>query len=167
MLDVYLDQLNFGVLDKELFDAKSRKAVELTQITKDSLYEKYSKSKERSKEIVRLEAEVDKYKQQAEGYLATSADFHNKLMKETEKNEQLTNDMLAKDDLVQDLKYKLAQKENEIANLKVVEAPAVVEAKVEPVKVERKIERKIVKEPKEQEFSSAVDEKAKEVEALL
>lgn len=167
MLKTYKDYYDLGLLKSDEYERKCKKAVGLLDNNVDAIIAKYKGEDVENPEVVRLEAEVDKYKQQAEGYLATSADFHNKLMKETEKNEQLTNDMLAKDDLVQDLKYKLAQKENEIANLKVVEAPAVTEAKIEPVKVERKIERKIVKEPKEQEFSSAVDEKAKEVEALL
>lgn len=43
MMDVYIDQLKFGVLDRDAFDRKSKKAVELTEITKQSLYEKYSK----------------------------------------------------------------------------------------------------------------------------
>lgn len=42
MLDIYLDQLNFGILDKASFEAKSKKAVELTEITKEFLYKKYS-----------------------------------------------------------------------------------------------------------------------------
>lgn len=167
MLKTYKDYYDLGLLKSDEYERKCKKAVGLLDNNVDAIIAKYKGEEVENPEIVRLEAEVDKYKQQAEGYLSTSADFHDKLMKETEKNEQLTNDILAKDDIVQDLKFKLAQKENEIANLKVVEAPAVVEAKVEPVKVERKIERKIVKEPKEQEFSSAVDEKAKEVEALL
>lgn len=44
MLDIYLDQLNFGILDRDAFDRKSKKAVELTEITKASLYEKYRKN---------------------------------------------------------------------------------------------------------------------------
>lgn len=43
MLEIYIDQLNFGILDRDAFDRKAKKAVELTEITKDSLYEKYRK----------------------------------------------------------------------------------------------------------------------------
>ena len=43
MLEIYIDQLNFGVLDREAFDRKAKKAVELTEITKESLYDKYRK----------------------------------------------------------------------------------------------------------------------------
>lgn len=43
MLGIYIDQLNFGVLDREAFDRKAKKAVELTEITKESLYDKYRK----------------------------------------------------------------------------------------------------------------------------
>lgn len=43
MLEIYIDQLNFGILDRDAFDRKAKKAVELTEITKDSLYERYRK----------------------------------------------------------------------------------------------------------------------------
>lgn len=43
MLEIYIDQLNFGILDRDAFDRKAKKAVELTEITKDSLYENYRK----------------------------------------------------------------------------------------------------------------------------
>lgn len=43
MLEIYIDQLNFGILDRDAFDRKAKKAVELTEITKNSLYEKYRK----------------------------------------------------------------------------------------------------------------------------
>lgn len=60
MIDVYIDQLKFGVLDRDAFDRKSKKAVELTEITKASLYEKYSK---KNKTIVLKESkEVEKLK---------------------------------------------------------------------------------------------------------
>lgn len=38
MLDIYLDQLDFGVLDRDVFDRKARKAVELSVINKEYLY---------------------------------------------------------------------------------------------------------------------------------
>lgn len=41
MLDVYLDQIYFGILPREVFDRKARKAVELRYITKDYLYKIY------------------------------------------------------------------------------------------------------------------------------
>ena len=178
MLATYKDYYDLGLLKSDEYERKCKKAVGLLDNNVNAIIAKYKNEDKKSPEIEKLEndlawaeSEVDKYKQQAEGYLNTSADFHHQLTEEQAKNEQLTNDLLAKDDLVQDLKFQLAQKENEIANLKVVEAPAVVEAKIEPVKAEvkteRKIKREIVKEPKEAEFSSAVDEKAKEVEALL
>lgn len=161
MLKTYQDYYNLGLLTSEEYERKCKKAVGLLDNNIDTIIAKYKGEEKKNPEVGRLEEEISKYKQQVEDYLATSDDFHKQLEEEKEKNEKLTNDILAKDDLVQDLKFQLAQKENEIANLKVVEA------KTEPAKVERKIERKIVKEPKEQEFSSAVDEKAKEVEALL
>lgn len=174
MLKTYKDYYDLGLLKTDEYERKCKKAVGLLDNNVEAIITKYKSDGKKNPEIEKLEndlawteSEVDKYKQQAEGYLNTSADFHRQLNEEQAKNEQLTNDLLAKDDLVQDLKFQLAQKENEIASLKVVEAPAVVEAKIEPVKTERKIKREIVKEPKEQEFSSAVDEKAKEVEALL
>ena len=181
MLDTYESYYNLGLLKTEEYERKCEKAVHLLDNSVDKIIAKYKNDDKKNPEIEKLESdlawaesEADKYKQQAEGYLNTAGDFHRQLNEEQAKNEQLTNDLLAKDDLVQDLKFQLAQKENEIAELKVVEAPAVVEAKiepvkteVEPVKTERKIKREIIKEPKEAEFSSAVDKKAKEVEALL
>ena len=53
MLGVYLDQLNFGVLDKDSFDRKTKKAVELTEITKESLYDKYRKNSKTKPEVVK------------------------------------------------------------------------------------------------------------------
>lgn len=61
MMDVYIDQLKFGVLDREAFDRKSKKAVELTEITKESLYEKYSK-KNKSVALTKDSKEVEKLK---------------------------------------------------------------------------------------------------------
>ena len=63
MIDVYIDQLKFGVLDRDAFDRKSKKAVELTEITKDSLYEKYSKKNKtiglkESKEVEKLKNKI-------------------------------------------------------------------------------------------------------------
>lgn len=63
MMDVYIDQLKFGVLDRDAFDRKSKKAVELTEITKDSLYEKYSKKNKtiglkESKEVEKLKNKI-------------------------------------------------------------------------------------------------------------
>ena len=138
MLGVYIDQLNFGVIDRELFDAKSKKAVELTQITKESLYEKYTKVKT----VKPAKEKTDnKYKQQFEDQSKVVEDLKHLLDEQNKKNEELTNSILTKDDEVQSLK-------RELANKRVV--------------TEKK-ERKIV----EPEFSSAVDEKAKEIEALL
>lgn len=53
MLGVYLDQLNFGVLDKDSFDRKTKKAVELTEITKESLYDKYRKNSKTKLEVAK------------------------------------------------------------------------------------------------------------------
>jgi hypothetical protein len=61
MMDVYIDQLKFGVLDREAFDRKSKKAVELTEITKESLYEKYSK-KNKPTVLTKDSKEVEKLK---------------------------------------------------------------------------------------------------------
>ena len=63
MMDVYIDQLKFGVLDRDAFDRKSKKAVELTEITKASLYEKYSKKNKtiglkESKEVEKLKDKI-------------------------------------------------------------------------------------------------------------
>lgn len=63
MIDVYIDQLKFGVLDRDAFDRKSKKAVELTEITKASLYEKYSKKNKtiglkESKEVEKLKNKI-------------------------------------------------------------------------------------------------------------
>ena len=63
MMDVYIDQLKFGVLDRDTFDRKSKKAVELTEITKASLYEKYSKKNKtiglkESKEVEKLKDKI-------------------------------------------------------------------------------------------------------------
>lgn len=63
MMDVYIDQLKFGVLDRDAFDRKSKKAVELTEITKASLYEKYSKKNKtiglkESKEVEKLKNKI-------------------------------------------------------------------------------------------------------------
>lgn len=63
MIDVYIDQLKFGVLDRDAFDRKSKKAVELTEITKASLYEKYSKKNKtiglkESKEVEKLKDKI-------------------------------------------------------------------------------------------------------------
>ena len=61
MMDVYIDQLKFGVLDRDAFDRKSKKAVELTEITKQSLYEKYSK-KNKTIGLTKESKEVEKLK---------------------------------------------------------------------------------------------------------
>ena len=61
MMDVYIDQLKFGVLDRDAFDRKSKKAVELTEITKQSLYEKYSK-KNKAIGLTKESKEVEKLK---------------------------------------------------------------------------------------------------------
>ncbi len=61
MMDVYIDQLKFGVLDRDAFDRKSKKAVELTEITKASLYEKYSK-KNKTIGLTKESKEVEKLK---------------------------------------------------------------------------------------------------------
>lgn len=61
MMDVYIDQLKFGVLDRDAFDRKSKKAVELTEITKASLYEKYSK-KNKAIGLTKESKEVEKLK---------------------------------------------------------------------------------------------------------
>lgn len=45
MIDLYLDQLNFGVIDRSVFDRKVKKAIELTSLTKASLYDKYGPKK--------------------------------------------------------------------------------------------------------------------------
>lgn len=63
MMDIYIDQLKFGVLDRDAFDRKSKKAVELTEITKASLYEKYSKKNKtiglkESKEVEKLKDKI-------------------------------------------------------------------------------------------------------------
>lgn len=64
MMDVYIDQLKFGVLDRDAFDRKSKKAVELTEITKASLYERYSKKNKvigqtkESKEVEKLKNKI-------------------------------------------------------------------------------------------------------------
>lgn len=51
MLDLYLDQIYFGVLDRETFDRKARKAVELSFIDKNYLYNLYSpKNQDKPKE---------------------------------------------------------------------------------------------------------------------
>ena len=57
MLGVYLDQLNFGVLDKDSFDRKTKKAVELTEITKESLYDKYRKSSKTKSEVTKTSSD--------------------------------------------------------------------------------------------------------------
>lgn len=57
MLGVYLDQLNFGVLDKDSFDRKTKKAVELTEITKESLYDKYRKNSKTKLEVTKTSSD--------------------------------------------------------------------------------------------------------------
>lgn len=70
MLDVYIDQLDFGVLDKDAFDRKAKKAVELTEITKKALYEKYSKknkptvSVQETKEVSNLNNKISQLEQE-------------------------------------------------------------------------------------------------------
>lgn len=74
MLEIYLDQLNFGILDKSTFELRSKRAVELTEITKASLYEKYSfenqKLLQEEKDKIKIEKsqqqEIDRIKKQYE-----------------------------------------------------------------------------------------------------
>lgn len=52
MLDIYLDQIYFGTLPRDIFDRKARKAVELKYLTKEMLYTMYGQKdgKEKSEE---------------------------------------------------------------------------------------------------------------------
>lgn len=61
MLDIYLDQLDFGVLPRDVFDRKARKAVELSYINKEYLYELYKQQIDEEKKKVE-----DEYSQKVE-----------------------------------------------------------------------------------------------------
>ena len=58
MLDIYLDQLDFGVLDREVFDRKAKKAVELSVINKEYLYNHFLPTNEEN--IIKEETPQEK-----------------------------------------------------------------------------------------------------------
>lgn len=49
MLDIYLDQIYFGTLPRDIFDRKARKAVELKYLTKEMLYIMYGQKDDKEK----------------------------------------------------------------------------------------------------------------------
>lgn len=72
MLGVYLDQLNFGILDKDSFDRKTKKAVELTEITKESLYDKYRKNSKTKLEVTKTSSDSTPKEQPVEAVKKSS-----------------------------------------------------------------------------------------------
>lgn len=148
MMDVYIDQLKFGVLDRESFDRKSKKAVELTEITKESLYEKYSK-KNKSVVLTKESKEVEKLK--------------NKIrLLEEKKTEEKIEDSNASLIVTEPISESTSVENAQVDGNEEYEIPG-FEAKKEEVKVS---EPEKVEEPKEEKKEEKPDMSAALIEAL-
>lgn len=148
MMDVYIDQLKFGVLDRESFDRKSKKAVELTEITKESLYEKYSK-KNKSVVLTKESKEVEKLK--------------NKIrLLEEKKTEEKIEDSNASLIVTEPISESTSVENAQVDGNEEYEIPG-FEAKKEEVKVS---EPENVEEPKEEKKEEKPDMSAALIEAL-
>lgn len=159
MLEIYLDQLNFGVLDKSAFDRKAKKAVELTEITKETIYNLYS---QKTKDL----------QAQAEDKLnSIKAEYESKI-EEGKRESDLRIEALQKE--VSDLKAKnkeIKKSFEQSANSTENQTPKENTRQHEERKVNivQNTERKISSPKKEDVkvgFSSDVDDLINEIEAI-
>lgn len=149
MMDVYIDQLKFGVLDRESFDRKSKKAVELTEITKESLYERYSK-KNKSVVLTKESKEVEKLKNKI------------RLLEEEKETKEKIEDINASLTVTEPISESTSVENAQVDSNEEYEIPG-FEAKKEEVKVS---EPEKVEESKEESKEEKPDMSAALIEAL-
>lgn len=126
LLDVYEDYLGIGILNQKDYDAKAKKCVELSELTKADAYSKYSRKNKKEQDDAKIKAQeaLEKQRQDYDSKIAS-------LMKELEDERNKEPQVIEKEVVKEVVKEVPVEKIVE----KIVEVPAKVSVDKKPLPV--------------------------------